>query len=183
MQNLFIAVDPGFDSMKVAANGKVFKFPFNGVDENMTESDTRHAMANVNQLVAAAVRDKRPDINHYAVEYLTSKDEGLLRYMENGKAAMMNLNDLRAEKLGEVCGGLIEYLNQKYNHLLDFKYVLVTGGAGACFYPQMLDYYRSANLLDKDHFLLASGILNQKEYPIEFSIVIGAYKGLRGILS
>ena len=32
MHNLFIAVDPGFDSMKVVANGKVFKFPFNVVE-------------------------------------------------------------------------------------------------------------------------------------------------------
>ena len=28
MQDLFIAIDPGFDTIKVAANGKVFKFPF-----------------------------------------------------------------------------------------------------------------------------------------------------------
>ena len=29
---LFIAVDPGFDSMKVVANGKAFKFPFNVIE-------------------------------------------------------------------------------------------------------------------------------------------------------
>ena len=31
-KQLFIAVDPGFDSMKVVANGIVFKFPFNVVE-------------------------------------------------------------------------------------------------------------------------------------------------------
>ena len=31
MQDLLIAIDPGFDSMKVVANGRVFKFPFNVV--------------------------------------------------------------------------------------------------------------------------------------------------------
>ena len=32
MQDLLIAIDPGFDSMKVVANGRVFKFPFNVVE-------------------------------------------------------------------------------------------------------------------------------------------------------
>lgn len=29
---LFIAIDPGFDSTKVIANGKFFKFPFNAIE-------------------------------------------------------------------------------------------------------------------------------------------------------
>ena len=32
MQTLHISLDPGFDSMKVVANGEVFKFPFNVVE-------------------------------------------------------------------------------------------------------------------------------------------------------
>ena len=31
-KQMFIAVDPGFDSMKVVANVIVFKFPFNVVE-------------------------------------------------------------------------------------------------------------------------------------------------------
>lgn len=151
------------------------------IDEDKTESDTRHAMANVNEAVAAALRDKRPDVNHYSVEYLLSKDGGTIRYLENGKAVKVNVGDIREEKMQEVCADLIEYLNQKYNHLLDFKYVLVTGGTGFNFYPQILKYYEEANLLDRNHLLLTSGELEGRNNPIEFAIAIGAYKGLKAI--
>ena len=30
MNSLYLAIDPGFDSLKVIANGIAFKFPFNG---------------------------------------------------------------------------------------------------------------------------------------------------------
>ena len=32
MQNLLIAIDPGFDTMKVVANKQIFKFPFNVIE-------------------------------------------------------------------------------------------------------------------------------------------------------
>lgn len=45
MQNqLFIAIDPGFDSMKVIANGKFFKFPFSAIETDerrMSDYGTR----------------------------------------------------------------------------------------------------------------------------------------------
>lgn len=151
------------------------------VDESMTESDTLHAMANVNKAIADAIHEKRPDVNHYSVEYLLGKDEGKLRYLEDNKAVCLDLNELRKEKMKEVCADLIEYLNKKYNHLLDFKYVLVTGGTGACFYNQILDYYEKANLLDSNHLLLTNGDLNGLSHTIEYAITIGAYKGLKGI--
>lgn len=151
------------------------------IDEDKTESDTQHAMANVNEAVAKEIRDHRPDVNHYSIEYLLNKDGGTIRYMENGKAATIKIGEIREKKISEVCSDLIEYLNKKYNYLLDFKYVLVTGGTGYNFYPQILKYYEDANLLDKDHLLLTSGELEGRQNPIEYAIAIGAYKGLKGI--
>ena len=81
----------------------------------------------------------------------------------------------------EVCPSLIQYLNKKYDNLLDFRYVLVTGGTGACFYDQILQHYEEANLLDKDHLLLTNGDLNGKSHTIEYAIAIGACKVLKGI--
>lgn len=173
-----LVLDGGYYTM-----GMVVVSRGGSVDESKTESDTRHAMANINQLVAEAVQDKRPDINHYAVEYLLSKDEGTIRYMQDGKAVSIDLRDIRTEKQTVVCDDLIQYLNQKYNNLLDLKYVLVTGGTGACLYPQLLKYYKAADLLDQDHLLLTSGLLNGKSHSIEFAITIGAYKGLKGIVA
>ena len=46
MNSLYIAIDPGFDSLKVIANGVAFKFPF-----NIVETDERkmsdYALRNV----------------------------------------------------------------------------------------------------------------------------------------
>ncbi len=150
------------------------------VDDNLTESDTAHAMKNVNLKIASAVSDVRPDVKHYAIEYLLSKDNGMLRYIKDGHAECLSLPTIREEKLQEVCLDFIQYLNQKYNSLLDVRYVLVTGGTGACFYPQMLQYYTQTGIMDESHFLLTHSSLNEKNFPIEYAIAIGAYKGLKG---
>lgn len=151
------------------------------IDEDRTESNTQYAMANVNQAVAEELRPHRPDVNHYSIEYLLGKDGGGIRYMENGKAITVNVGEIRARKMEDICSQLIEYLNKKYNCMLDFQYVLVTGGTGYNFYPQLLRYYEEANLLDKEHLLLTSGELEGRQNPIEYAIVVGAYKGLKGI--
>lgn len=171
-----LVLDGGYYTM-----GMVVVSRGGSVDDSKTESDTRHAMANVNTLVANSIHDKRPDIDHYSIEYLLGKDEGTIRYMENGKAATIDLRQVRKDKMREVCDDLIAYLDEKYNSLLDFRYVLVTGGTGACFYDQILKHYSEADLLDSDHLLLTTGMLGGKPHPIEFAIAIGAYKGLKGI--
>lgn len=153
------------------------------IDEDKTESNTCHAMANVNEAVAEKIRVHRPDVNHYSIEYLLNKDDGIIRYIDNGKAATICIGDIRKQKMSEICAHLIKYLNQKYNYLLDFKYVLVTGGTGYNFYPQILKYYEETNLLDKEHLLLTSGELEGHQNPIEYAIAIGAYKGLKGIVN
>lgn len=173
-----LVLDGGYYTM-----GMVVVSRGGSVDESKTESDTQHAMSNVNQLIANTIKDKRPDINHYAIEYLLGKDDGIIRYMADGKAAAIDLREIRRDKVKEVCTSLINYLDNKYNNLLDFKYVLVTGGTGAVFYKQLLDFYSSAGLLDSEHLMLTTGMLNDKQYPVEFAITIGAYKGLKGVFS
>lgn len=173
-----LVLDGGYYTM-----GMVVVSRGGSVDDTRTESNTSLAMANVNQLIADEIKDKRPDINHYAIEYLLNKGDDTIRYLQDGKASAINLHELRAEKLKSVCSDLIDYLNQKYNNLLDLKYILVTGGTGACFYPQLLDYFQKTGLLDQEHLLLTSSTLNNQIHPIEFSITIGAYKGLQGIIS
>lgn len=152
------------------------------VDDEKAESDTQHSMKNVNMAVSQEIQEQRPDIKHYSVEYLTSEDNGLIRYMQDGKVQTINLNALRKEKMQEICADLITYLNNKFSNLLDFRYILVTGGTGACYFDQLFEYYRNTGLMDKEHMLLTHPVIAGKELPIEFSIVAGAYKGLRGKL-
>lgn len=153
------------------------------VDDARAESDTGHAMKMVNVAVEQEIANQRPDIKHYSIEYLLTQDDGRVRYLENGKARTIDLAAIRSEKIQEVCAHFAGYLDKKYNNLLDFKYVLVTGGTGACFYQQLLTYYKEASIMDEEHMMLTSPVINDKPLPIEFSIAAGAYKGLLGKIS
>ena len=153
------------------------------VDDARAESDTGHAMKMVNVAVEQEIANQRPDIKHYSIEYLLTQDDGRVRYLENGKARTIDLATIRSEKIQEVCAHFAGYLYKKYNNLLDFKYVLVTGGTGACFYQQLLAYYKEASIMDEEHMMLTSPVINDKPLPIEFSIAAGAYKGLLGKIS
>lgn len=173
------------DGPTLVLDGGYYTFGFvsvnrgGSVDDDKAESDTKHAMKNVYMAVAEAIADRRPDIKHYMMEHLIEQG-GLLKYMDNGKAAVIDLKALKAEKIKETCQSLIEYLDSKYKYLLDYNYVVVTGGTGAQFFKQMLKHYEDAGVMDKEHMILTSAELNGKVNPIEYSIAIGAYKGLLG---
>ena len=172
-----LVLDGGYYTMGIVEVSKG-----GSVDDSKTESDVRHAMRNVNSQVAREVRKVRSDIEHYQVEYLLHQNDGVIRYMQDGKAQTLDLKSLREQKIRAVCGDFARYLDEKYNHLLDVRYVLVTGGTGAAFYPHLLAHFEKSGVMDREHILLASSSLCGIENPIEFSIVVGAYKGLMGKL-
>ena len=155
------------------------------VDDSRAESDTMHAMKNVNLGISKEIAQMRPDIKHYTVEYLLSQGETSIRYMdkEQGKVVTIDLAGIREKKLQSVCASFLRYLDKKYDNLLDFRYILVTGGTGACFFKQMLEHYKATGLMDEEHMLLTSPAIAGKSLPIEFSIAAGAYKGLLGKIS
>ena len=154
------------------------------VDDDRAESNTNYAMKNVNLGVAKEIADARPDIKHYAVEYLLSQGETSVRYMDKdqGKVVNIDLSAIREKKLQSVCSNLIRYLNKQYDNLIDFRYILVTGGTGAAFFNQLLDYYKGTGLMADEHMLLTRPVIAGKELPLEFAVVVGAYKGLWGKL-
>ena len=155
------------------------------VDDSRAESDTTHAMKNVNLAISREIAQQRPDIKHYTVEYLLSQGEPSIRYMdkEQGKVVSIDLASIREKKVQSVCASFLRYLDKKYDNLLDFRYILVTGGTGACFFKQMLEHYKASGLMDEEHMLLTTPTIAGQSLPIEFSIAAGAYKGLRGKIS
>lgn len=155
------------------------------VDDSRAESDTTHAMKNVNLAISREIAQQRPDIKHYTVEYLLSQGEPSIRYMdkEQGKVVSIDLASIREKKMQSVCASFLRYLDKKYDNLLDFRYILVTGGTGACFFKQMLEHYKASGLMDEEHMLLTTPTIAGQSLPIEFSIAAGAYKGLRGKIS
>lgn len=152
------------------------------VDDSRAESDTTHAMKDVNLAISREIAQQRPDIKHYTVEYLLSQGEPSIRYMdkEQGKVVSIDLASIREKKMQSVCASFLRYLDKKYDNLLDFRYILVTGGTGACFFKQMLEHYKASGLMDEEHMLLTAPTIAGQSLPIEFSIAAGAYKGLRG---
>lgn len=152
------------------------------VDDAHAESDVLHAMKNVNLAVAQEISEKRPDIKHYNVEYLLSQGEPTLRSLnrETGMVETTDLAAIRERKMRDICDDFIKYLDQKFDNLLDFRYILVTGGTGASFFNQMLKHYKKTGLMDDEHMLLTTPTLNGESLPIEFAITTGAYKGLCG---
>ena len=172
-----LILDGGYYTMGIVEMSKG-----GSVDDDKTESDTQHAMRNVNMAIADEIKSFRPDIHHYMVEYLLREGNGQIRYMDHGHAAILDLKKIRKAKIRQVCSDFIKHLNAKYNNLLDVNYVLMTGGTGACFYPQVKAYYERSGVMDDQHLLLADSSLYKQSHPIEYSIVIGAYKGLLGKL-
>ena len=150
------------------------------INEEKTFSDINHAMKNINMEIAKELENQRPDIKYYVIEYLMTKNEGKLKYLKNGKAQIIDLNVLKKEKIKEMSSRFIESLNAKYNNLLDFNYVLVTGGTGARYYEHLKEYYVGKGIVEEDRLILTNNILNGKRFDIEYAIAAGAYKGLKG---
>ena len=173
-----LVIDGGFYTI-----GEVAVDRGGSIDEEKTFSDTDHAMKNINIEITKEIEKQRPDIKYYVIEYLMSKNDGKVKYLKDGKADIIDLNILKKEKIKEMSEKFIESLNRKYNCLLDFNYVLVTGGTGANYYEYLKEYYVGKGIVEEDRLILTNNILNGKNFDIEFSIAAGAYKGLKGKVS
>lgn len=154
------------------------------IDSKKCESDVEHAMKNVNIKVADELKDIRPDAKHYTIEYLISENNGKLRYIKNNEdgtkeGAVFDVAETKEKKINETCTEFIDYLNQKYNYLLDVNYVLVTGGTGNEYFNQLKEYYVGKNFVDSDKFILSNVKLNGKDLSVEYGIVAGSYKVVR----
>ncbi|MGM9934247.1 ParM/StbA family protein [uncultured Clostridium sp.] len=170
-----LVIDGGFYTI-----GEVAVDRGGSINEEKTFSDTEHAMKNINMEIAKELEDQRPDIKYYVIEYLMTKNDGKVKYLNDGKADIIDLNILKKDKIKEMSYRFIESLNKKYNNLLDFNYVLVTGGTGACYYDYLKEYYVGKGIVEEDRLILTNNILNGKAFNIEFAIAAGAYKGLKG---
>ncbi|WP_294373592.1 ParM/StbA family protein [uncultured Clostridium sp.] len=173
-----LVIDGGFYTI-----GEVAVDRGGSIDEEKTFSDTSHAMKNINKEISKELEEQRPDIKYYVIEYLMSKNNGKIKYLKDGKAEIIDLNELKKFKIKDMSSKFIESLNKKYNNLLDFNYVLVTGGTGASYYEYLKEYYVGKGIVEEDRLILTNNILNGKTFDIEFAIAAGAYKGLKGKLA
>ena len=142
-------------------------------------SNTDFAMENINKKVAEIINEQynREDIRSYNIKNIL-EDGGQLVY-ENGETTdVVDVQQIVAVETKSMCERYIEYLNNKYNKLLDIKKILVYGGTGAAYYEQILNYVNNhkKHLQGKVH-LANYKFIGQQIDPV-FAVCIGMYKTL-----
>ena len=83
------------------------------------------------------------------------------------------------EQERKLCDGLIDYLNTKFEDLLDVKQMLITGGTGAAYYKHISSYMKEKRGHLEGKVLLTNYKFQGKEIEPVFAIAIGVYKTIR----
>lgn len=87
------------------------------------------------------------------------------------------------EEAKKLCDELIDYINTKYENLVDIRQILVTGGTGAAYYEHILEYVKGHRKhLETNIILTDYDFLGKKINPI-YAIVVGMYKVLLNQIS
>ena len=134
----------------------------------------------VSQTVASILGETSDDEGNIDEDKFYYLSDGPTLVIDGGFYTIGEVAVLKKEKIKEMSSRFIESLNAKYNNLLDFNYVLVTGGTGARYYEHLKEYYVGKGIVEEDRLILTNNILNGKRSDIEYAIAAGAYKGLKG---
>lgn len=141
------------------------------------ESNSLYAMHNINEEVAAKVRDKVPGIFPYMIEDKYNNDEPIHYEDENGDVKSYNVVEMRDAITKNKALQMMEYLMREHNKLLDIKLILLAGGTGAAYYDTVKDFCDKRNNLKEKVLLANSGFDGEKCEPV-YAIVIGLYKAM-----
>lgn len=145
------------------------------------ESNTSYAMGNVHKEVAKSLRDDygRDNIDAYQIPSILEEDGGIVIYKSKDGTAKVQIRDMILAKEKELCDGLIEYLNDKFEDLLDVKQIIITGGTGAAYYNHISAYMNEKRGHLQDKVLLTDYPFNGKNIEPVYAIAVAMYKTLR----
>ena len=146
------------------------------------ESNVDYAMGNVHKEVAKCLRDDygRKNIEAYQIPSILEEDNGVVIYKsEKGNTASVQIKDMILQKEKELCNGLIDYLNHKFEDLLDVKQIIITGGTGAAYYNHISAYMNEKRSHLKNKVLLTDYEFNGKKIEPVYAIAVAMYKSLR----
>lgn len=157
-----------------------FKFLGTGRTEQAT-SNTDYAMNNVYEEVAKALNEEynRPDIKAYNIKNILNQNDGKLVYEKNDNTDIVDIKELVQEKTEKIFEGYIEYLNDKYNKLLDIRQIFVYGGTGAAYFDKLREYVEKHKQHLKGHVTLADYEFAGREIDPVFAVCIGMYKTMQ----
>lgn len=137
-------------------------------------SDTKHAMFNVDQVVAEKVREAgRKDFHYLQVQY-HARGEGKPTVRSN--KTVIDVKDIYEKVLAEEAYNLCLLLEEKYS-LDDVENIFITGGTGIAYYKHIKKY------MDEHHGLTKVVLTDRaddgtKVSPM-YAIVIGLHKQLK----
>ena len=106
----------------------------------MPESDTEHAMMNINRAVVERISEKTPGYFDYMIDELAENDE-VIRYVnDNGQVGEINVKQIKEEETEKTAGLLIQNLLERFDSLLHVKSILIAGGSGKTYHPFIKEF-------------------------------------------
>lgn len=150
------------------------------VDE--AESNADLAMGTVHKRVADRLKTEygRNNIHQFSIPAILEDPHthGEITYLKDGSTAVVDIRTLLEEESEKVCDELIEYINKKYENLLDIKQILITGGTGAAYYNRFMEYIKEHKAHLVNNVILTNYTFLGKPIDPVYAIAVGMYKTL-----
>lgn len=139
-------------------------------NSHQTYSDT--GMRAVFDGVIKKMQDANPGAEFKIFELQRYLEDGRARYFDQDNFCMVDIPfaDTLEQVNKELCEKSIRRLMQEYNNLLDYKYLIVTGGTGESRFEQIKQF-----LSGLPNLTVLPGNVNTPDLPFSYSNVIGYY--------
>lgn len=145
------------------------------INPNTADSNTDHAMYNVDKLVEAEVRKAgREDFSYLQVQY-HARGEGSPTVRRN--KTIINVKDIYEKILEEEAIKLCKLLEDKKYSLDDVENIFITGGTGIAYYPHIKKFMAENYGLTK--VVLTNRADDGSQISPMYAIVIGLHKQLK----
>lgn len=174
-----IVIDGGYKTAGIFELTKALKV-------TAAESNTDYAMGNVHKNVASILNTEygRSNIHDFQIPEIIENEDGKINYLEEGpdgkkQSKSVDVKLLVKQEEEAICKQLIEYLNEKFDNLLDIKEVVITGGTGTAYYEHIKKYLHEERGHLAGHVILTKyDFLGRTIDPV-YAIAVGMYKTLK----
>ena len=163
MRNNSMVFDVGFGTEDIFSIRKGYK------DKHQTYSDTG-MRAVFEKVIAELSQDNPIDIKIFEFQ----------KYLETGKAVYydqtnLSYNEVAFEEILEsvnksLCEKSLKRLMQEYDNMIDYNYLIVTGGTGESRFEYIKDFFKK-----NPNIKVLPGNLNTKDLSFAYSNVVGYY--------
>ena len=148
------------------------------------ESNTEFAMGNVHKEVANLLKeDYGREIEPYQIPFIVNEEGGRINCLVTDNNGNTNVETVDVKRMAEaaeesLCNKLINYLNAKFDNLLDIKQILITGGTGSAYYSHINKYMKEKRGHLQDSVILTNYKFRGEPIDPVYAIALGMYKTL-----